>query len=157
MYKTVMYGLMLTAQFTMSVVGCQGLPSGTQSGAVNELFVRADFSPAEVTVNPGDEVRWTNTQLIPISIVFPRSVHRTLSCRHNFGGFYTGGLETTLGPNESASLCFHRSASQYVIRMHAAWQDGPVHVAGALRVREASGTVPHKTRWTPSPAYQAQP
>jgi plastocyanin len=139
MSKAVMLGLMLTVQL-MYIVACQRLPFATQSGAIKEIFVRADFLPAESSVDTGDEVRWTNKQLTPISIVFPESVHTKLSCRNNFGGFYNGGIETTLGPNESASLCFQSSASQYDVRMHSALPEGQVTVAGAIRVRESSGT-----------------
>ena len=148
MSKAIMYGLILTVQF-LYIGGCQRLPSATQSGAVEEIFVRADFSPAELSVNTGDEVRWTNKQLTPISIVFPQSVQIKLSCRSNFGGFYNGGLETTLDPNETASLCFHSSASQYDVRMHSAWQEGQVSVASSIRVRESSSNVLYKTRLTP--------
>lgn len=140
MYKAVICGLILTVQF-MSIVGCQRLPSATQSGAVKEIFVGADFSPAESGVNTGDEVRWTNKQLTPISIVFPQSVQIKLSCRNNFGGFYNGGIETTLGPNESASLCFHSSISHYDVRMHSGVPEGQVNVAGSIRVHESSGNV----------------
>ena len=139
MCKAVMYGLILTIQF-MYIVGCQRLPLVTQSGAVEEIFVRSDFSPAELSVNTGDEVRWTNKQLTPISIVFPQSAQIKLSCRNNFGGFYNSGLETSLGPNESASLCFLSSASQYDVRMNSGLQEGQVNVAGSIRVRESSGT-----------------
>lgn len=145
MSTTLIYGLILTTQF-MLIVNCQGLPPGTQSGVVREIFVRADFSPAELHVNTGDEVRWTNKQMTPISIVFPQSVHIALACRKNFGGFYTGGLETTLGPNESASLCFHRSASPYAVRMRTALQDETVIMPGAVRVSDPSDTVPYTTR-----------
>jgi plastocyanin len=140
MSKAVMYGFILTAQL-MSIVGCQRLPLISQSGAIKEIFVREDFSPAEVRVNTGDEVRWTNKQLTPISIGFPKSVQITLSCRNNFGGFYNGGIETTLGPNESASLCFRSSVVQYYdVRMHSALPEGQINVAGSIGVRESADT-----------------
>jgi plastocyanin len=139
MYKAFIYGLILTVQ-SMSIVGCQRFPSATQSGAVKEIFVWAYFSPAKSSVNTGDEVRWTNKQLTPISIMFPQSVQIKLSCRNNFEGFYNGGIERTLGPNESASLCFHSSVSQYDVRMHSGMPEGQVNVAGSIRVRESSGT-----------------
>lgn len=122
------------------MVGCQSMPSFTQSGGIKEIFVKADLSPAEISVNAGDKVRWINKRMTPISIVFPQPVHAKLSCRNNFGGFYTGGIETTLGPGESASLCFHSPVSfQYVVRMQSALEDGKVNITGAIRVVESLG------------------
>ncbi|MDN5941495.1 MAG: hypothetical protein L0H94_06405 [Nitrospira sp.] len=130
---------LVAAQF-LYMAGCQSLPSFTQSGGVKEILVRADVSLAEVSVNAGDKVRWINERTTPISIVFPQPVHAKLSCRNNFGGFYTGGIETTLGPGESASLCFHSPVSfQYVVRMQSALEDGKVNITGAIRVSEALG------------------
>ena len=128
----------LTAQL-MYLVGCQSIPSFSQSGGIKEIFVGANLPPAELSVQAGDKVRWINKRMAPISIVFPQAVHATLSCRNNFGGFYTGGIETTLRPNESASLCFHTPVYfQYVVRMESALEDGTVNIFGVIRVGKSS-------------------
>lgn len=133
----VVASIALVAAQLLFMVGCQSLPSVTQSGDIKEIFV-SDLSLAEVSVNAGDEVRWINKRMTSISIVFPQPVHAKLSCRNNFGGFYTGGIETTLGPDELASLCFHTPVSfQYVVRMQSALEDGKVNITGAIRVDES--------------------
>lgn len=103
------------------MVGCQSMPSFSPSGNIREISVGANLSLAESSLRAGDKIRWIDKRMTPISIVVPHSVHATLSCRNNFGGFYTGGLETTLRPNESASLCFHTPVLfPYVVRMQSA-------------------------------------
>lgn len=135
MSRAVMFGLILAIPF-MNFVSCQQLPLVTQSGYVHEILVGANFSTSVLSVNRDDEVRWTNKQMMPISIVFPPSVHPKLSCRNNFEGFYTGGIETTLKHNESASLCFNSSTFSYVVRMHSVLQTQTTNIAGSVAVLE---------------------
>ena len=140
----------------MFIAGCQSMPSVTRSGARQDIFVKDSGSLSELRVNAGDEVRWTNKRMEPIQIVFYEPVHDRISCRNNFGGFFTGGTEATLDPNESASLCFHEPASySYVVRMKSVSPGGEVHVAGFVRVggpldqpsgQEIPGAIPeHRT------------
>ena len=132
--------IVVVAAQVISILGCQSMPSFSQSGGVKEIFVEANLSVAELSVHAGDKVRWINKRMRPISIVFPESVHAKLSCSNNFGGFYTGGLETILRPNESASLCFHSPVYfRYVVRMESASEDGKVNTPGGIRVVESSG------------------
>jgi hypothetical protein len=130
----------MVAAHLMFMVGCQSMPSFSQSGGVKEIVVEADVPLTELSVHADEKVRWINKGMKPISIVFPPSVHAQLSCSNNFGGFYTGGLETTLRPNESASLCFHSPVYfRYVVRMESASGDGKVNTPGGIRVVESSG------------------
>ena len=161
--KAVVYIVILTAQL-MYMVGCQSLPLVPRSGEMKEIFVGENLSPAELHVNTGDEVRWTNKRMVPVRIEFLEPVDAKLSCHNNFGGFFTGRNAATLGPNESASLCFREPIdSKYVIRpiysrystMRSALSDEKVTVAGAIRVgevlaqpsvQELPGTIPTDTR-----------
>ena len=78
------------------------MPSVTRSGDLQDIFVKDSVSLSELRVNAGDEVRWTNKRMEPIQIVFFEPVRDRISCRNNFGGYFTGGTEATLDPNESA-------------------------------------------------------
>lgn len=140
--KPFIYIVIVAAQL-MFMVGCQSLSSVTRSGEMKEIFIGNDLSPAELRVNTGDEVRWTNKRMVPIRIVLLEPVHGKLSCHNNFGGFFTGRNETTLGPNESASLCFREPIdSKYVVRpiysryavMRPRVPDEKAYVAGAIKV-----------------------
>ncbi len=47
----------------MLAVGCMwGLPSSSQSGKVQDIVIGSTVTPSEITLAPGDEVRWTNRQ-----------------------------------------------------------------------------------------------
>jgi hypothetical protein len=137
--KRTAYLIVVAMQF-MYMIGCQSMPLVTRTGDMKEVLVKDNLSPAELSVNAGDEVRWTNKHIAPIQIVFFEPVHNKISCRNNFSGFFTGGIEATLGPNESASLCFRESTyAQYVVRMKSALPGGEVNISGAIRVGRTLG------------------
>lgn len=111
--KAVVYSIIVAAQL---MVGCQSLPSAPRSGEMKEIVIGENLSPTELSVNTGDEVRWTNKHMVPVRIEFLEPVDGKLSCQNNFGGFFTGRNAATLGPNESASLCFREPIdSKYVV------------------------------------------
>ena len=125
-------------QFIFSV-GCQTIPVATQGGRVNEILISDHLTrPIELSINAGDEILWINKSTASIRILFPARVIDKLVCRRNFSGWFSGGTETTLSPNESASLCFGESIySTYLIRMTGG-QGGEVNVTGVLHVGEPS-------------------
>jgi plastocyanin len=135
--------IVIVAAQLMFMVGCQGLSSVTRSGEMKEIFVGEDLSPADLNVKTGDEVRWTNKLMVPVRIEFLEPVEAKLSCHNNFGGFLTGRNAATLGPNESASLCFREPIdSTYVVRpissrystMGSSFPNNKITIAGVIRV-----------------------
>lgn len=145
--KAILYILMVTAPL-MYMVGCQSLSSVPRSGEMKEIFIGEELSHAELSVNTGDEVRWTNTRMVPVRIEFLEPVDGKLSCHNNFGGFFTGRNAATLGPNESASLCFREPInSRYVVRpissrystMGSHSPNTKIIEAGVIRVGEVVG------------------
>jgi hypothetical protein len=40
--------------------GCESTPTVTRTGDVKDVIIGDDLSAAEISVNPGDEVRWIN-------------------------------------------------------------------------------------------------
>ena len=140
--KAILYILMVTAPL-MYMVGCQSLSSVPRSGEMKEIFIGEELSHAELSVNAGDEVRWTNRNMVPVRIEFLEPIDGKLSCHNNFGGVLNGRNAATLGPNESASLCFREPIdSRYVVRpinsrystMGAHFPDKKITVAGTIRV-----------------------
>jgi plastocyanin len=140
--KAVVYLAILTAPL-LYMVGCQSLPSASRSGEMKEIVIGENLSPAELRVNTGDEVRWTNKHMVPVRIEFLEPVEGKLSCHNNFGGVMTGRNAATLGPNESASLCFREPVdSTYVVRpiasrystMGSHMSDKKIALAGTIRV-----------------------
>ena len=140
--KAVVYIVIVAAQL-MYMVGCQSLPSVPRSGEMKEIFVGENLSHTELSVSTGDEVRWTNKRMVPVRIEFLEPVDGKLSCHNNFGGFFNGRNAATLGPNESASLCFREPIdSKYVVSpissrystMGSSFPDKKITVAGTIKV-----------------------
>ena len=145
--KAVIYLAILTAPL-LYMVGCQSLPSAPRSGEMKEIVIGENLSPAELHVNTGDEVRWTNNSMVPVRIEFLGSVDGKLSCHNNFGGVLAGRNAATLGPNESASLCFREQVdSKYVVRpissrystMGSHLPNKTIIATGVIRVGEIAG------------------
>ena len=44
----------------MLVAGHGGLPSSSQNGRVQDIVIGYTVTPSEITLAPGDEVRWTS-------------------------------------------------------------------------------------------------
>src|SRR4051812_38547657 len=105
--------MMLTACQTMGIGG-DGMPTVTRTGMVKDIVIREDVSPATLTANPGDEIRWINKRQGAARVVFLDPVTEMLSCKRNFGGLLgenKNQYTASLSANDSASLCF-KSSSQ---------------------------------------------
>jgi hypothetical protein len=145
--KALVYIVMVAAPL-IYMVGCQSIPSVPRGGEMKEIVVGENLVPTELRVNTNDEVRWTNKGMVPVRIEFLEPVDGKLSCHNNFGGFFTGRNAVTLGPNESASLCFREPIdSKYVVRpissrystMRSHVPDKKITVAGTIRVDGVEG------------------
>jgi plastocyanin len=118
------------------LAGCQGTPTVTRSGDVNDIIVGDNLTSGEVAVSPGDEVRWVNKRTAPVRIVFldPLS-DKQLSCKNNFGGLMTPSDTAKLATNESASVCFRDPGYyRYTVRMESARTTGELNVSGVVKV-----------------------
>lgn len=112
---------------TLSITACQDLPSFSRSGEVIDIAITDRVSAVTIQVNPGDEIRWTNTLMTPMRVTLLDYVLDKLSCRRNFSGHYYSGAETDLHPNESASLCFMESTYvRYAVRLTSWLSEGDV-------------------------------
>lgn len=138
--QRIMAGSML-----LILAGCQhmgmggdGMPTVTRTGMVKDVVIREDVSPATLTVNPGDEIRWINKRQGAARIVFLDPVTEMLSCQRNFGGLMGANRNqytANLGSNDSASLCFKNPAQlKYVVRAESTLPSGEINIPGMITV-----------------------
>jgi len=86
--------------------GCESTPTVTRTGDVKDIIIGDTLSAAEVSVNPGDEVRWVNKRTAPVQIFFLDPVaNDKVSCKNNIGGWMTRSDTAKLATNEMASAC----------------------------------------------------
>jgi plastocyanin len=116
--------------------GCESTPTATRTGGVRDIVIGDKLFAAQVSVNPGDEVRWVNTRRVPVRIVFLNPVSdKQLSCKNNFGGVLTPSGTANLATNQTASACFQNPGSYpYIVRMEGTLTTGEILVPGIIQV-----------------------
>lgn len=90
-------------------LACAGLPTTSRTGAVHDILISKQISPRDVTVQPGDEVRWINRRLAPVWLYFSREALDEVSCRRGFSFFWGNEESARIEPNQSVSLCFSKT------------------------------------------------
>ncbi len=129
--------LILTACQTMGIGG-DGMPTVTRTGMVKDIIIREDVTPATLTADPGDEIRWINKRQGDARVVFLDPVMEMLSCQRNFGGLIStkrNQYTANLGANDSASLCFKNSSQiRYVVRAESTLPGGEVNIPGTITI-----------------------
>jgi hypothetical protein len=126
--------------------GCETGPELAQStptDRIADVKVGEALEPVQVEARVGNEVSWINTRSAPVRIVFDPMGDR-VSCQK---GFKFGGLqgmlsaaareigETTIAPNQYASLCFLLPGSYtYNARMVATVAGGEINAIGTVRI-----------------------
>ena len=128
--------------------GCESTPTVTRTGDVKDIIIGDKLSAAEVSVNPGDEVRWINKRTAPVRIVFLDPVLKDkLSCKNNLGGWMARGDTVKLGTNEMASACFRDPGYfRYIVRMESTLTTGEINVPGVIQVGGKMGDAAAQTR-----------
>jgi hypothetical protein len=118
------------------VLGCQGLPTVTRTGDVKDVIIGDSLASGEITVNPGDEVRWVNKRSAPVRVILIDPVSdKQVSCKNNFGGWMTSSDTAQLTTNEAASICFRDAGTfRYTVRMGSARTAGEQNVSGVIKV-----------------------
>jgi len=132
----------------MFMGGCESTPTVTRTGDVKDVIIGDSLSAAEVSVNPGDEVRWINKRTAPVRIVFlDPLVNDKLSCKNNLGGWMSRNDTAHLATNETASACFREVGQfQYTVRMDSGLTTGEINVPGVIRVGGKQGDAAAQTR-----------
>jgi plastocyanin len=128
--------------------GCESTPTVTRTGDVKDIIIGDTLSAAEVSVNPGDEVRWVNKRTASVRIVFLDPVLKDkLSCKNNLGGWMTRSDTAKLATNESASACFRDPGYfRYTVRMESTLTTGEINVPGVIQVGGKMGDAAAQTR-----------
>ncbi|MGQ0812631.1 MAG: hypothetical protein ACT4OO_15600 [Nitrospiraceae bacterium] len=129
------------------LAGCASdkkLAHATRTGKIHDIKVGESLNPPKLEVRVGDEIRWINTRSAPVKIVFVDPMKDRVSCQDGFqfSGF-TGMFsdeasnvgETTIEPNEHASLCISSPGSYtYNSRMVATAAGGETNSTGKIWV-----------------------
>jgi plastocyanin len=116
-------------------VACSTLPDVTRTGVIHDIkIVETSLEPVEITVRPGDEVRWINYRTKPVRIVFLDRLDEVLMCTRGFSG--SGMNDATIKAAKAASLCFGRPGSyKYNARMEAEVAGGEIPQTGIVYVQ----------------------
>lgn len=132
----------------MFMGGCESTPTVTRTGDVKDIIIGDSLSATEVSVNPGDEVRWINKRTAPVRVVFlDPLVNDKLSCKNNLGGWMSRSDTAQLATNETASACFREVGQfQYTVRMNSGLTTGEINVPGLIRVGGKQGDAAAQTR-----------
>jgi hypothetical protein len=128
--------------------GCESTPTVTRTGDVKDIIIGDNLTATEVSVNPGDEVRWINKRTAPVRLVFlDPAANEKMSCKNNLGGWMSRSDTTNLATNETASACFREVGQvQYTVRMKSALTTGEINVPGLIRVGGKQGDAAAQTR-----------
>ena len=130
------------------VLGCQGTPTVTRTGDVKDVTIGDNLASGDITVNPGDEVRWVNKRTAPVRVVLidPLS-DKQVSCKSNFGGLMTPSDTAKLATNETASICFRDAGTfRYTVRMESSRTAGELNVPGVIKVGGQGGQAVDQTK-----------
>ena len=126
-----------------------GTPTVTKTGEVKDIIIRDDnVSPAIVTANPGDEIRWVNNRQGHARVIFLLPVEGQLSCKRGFGGLMSADWNSfknqytaKLGVKDSASVCFKSpSEVKYVVHADSNLPSGEDSIAGTINVGGRQGS-----------------
>lgn len=108
------------------------LPQFTRTGAIHDIRIGESITPPELTVRPGDEVRWVNGRSAGGHIVFTDSLRDRVSCQNRF----SGKDSTKVDPNEYVSLCFSSPGTyKYIARMGSPVPGGEKNLSGIVVVQ----------------------
>lgn len=119
----------------LSAVACAG-PATTRTGAVHDIRVTEGPEPADLVVNPGDEVRWVNSRTLPLRVDLVNVNSEDVSCQRGFSNLFGMYRESaTIQPNDSGSACFSKAGVvNYNLRMDSALPGGRKIVPGIIRI-----------------------
>jgi plastocyanin len=133
--------LLLLSASCQLLGGGDRMPTVTRTGDVKDIYIREDVSPAALTANPGDEIRWINKRQGTVRVIFLSPVTEQLSCQRNFGGMLSANREqytANLGSNDTASVCFKNPTEvKYVVRADSNLPSGEVNFSGTVTIGES--------------------
>jgi plastocyanin len=128
------------------LTGCQhslvrdNMPTVTRTGEAKEVVIRDHLSPATVTANPGDEIRWINKSQGDVRVIFLTPVvMEMLTCQQNFEGILEAGhnqYSAKVKQNDSATVCFRSPLKlPYIVRTESSDPSGEQNLRGSIVIR----------------------
>jgi plastocyanin len=133
--------ILISVALLATAVGCASVADTTRTGTIHEVTFGERMVPANLRVQPGDEVRWINGRSTSVTVEFLSGALDSVSCEKGFSirgfGNLRGRLQesTTIEPNGSASLCFENLGTiSYNARMESAVAGGQQIEQGTIRV-----------------------
>lgn len=129
--KTMILGAAL-----LGTAACTGVSGTSRTGAVHDVTFEERMTPANLRVQPGDEIRWVNQRTMAVTVEFLGDALDEVTCREGFSSLIGRRQdEATIKPNESASLCFSTAGTvTYNARMDSAVAGGQMIESGTIRV-----------------------
>jgi plastocyanin len=91
---------------------------------IHEVRFEERMTPANLRVQPGDEVRWVNQRSMPVTVEFLGDALDDVTCQRGFDNLIGRQQEmTTIHSNQSVSLCFGNPGTvTYNARMDSPWR-----------------------------------
>ena len=120
----------------LAIAGCAGVPSTSRTGVIHDVRFEERMTPANLRVQPGDEVRWVNQRSMPVTVEFLGDALDDVTCQIGFDNLMGRQQEmATIQPNQTVSLCFGNPGTvTYNARMDSAVAGGQMIESGTIHV-----------------------
>ena len=120
----------------LAIAGCAGVSSTSRSGVIHDVRFEEHMTPANLQVQPGDEVRWVNQRSMSVTVEFLGDALNDVTCQRVFDNLIGRQQEmATIHPNQSVSLCFGSPDTvTYNARMDSAVAGGQMIESGTIHV-----------------------
>lgn len=132
-------GSILRVGAVMLAVGfsaCTSLPEATRTAIIHDVNVELELSQENLSIAPGDEVRWVNLRKDAIHIEIPNLNAEDLSCQKGFTN-WLGQIQESVkvNPNGVAALCFKKpGVVLYNVRAETALGGGKRIFPGSVKI-----------------------
>jgi len=114
------------------------VPETSRTAKVQDVHVGlTEVSPAEASVNVGDELRFINDRADPVRIILI-DAGKSIACKRGFTGAVD--QQADISPGESASFCFEKAGTaKYMVRSKPHGMVGGEKVVSAeVQIREGA-------------------
>ena len=127
---------LLAAAGCAAIAGTAGIADTTRTGTIHDVIFAERMTPANLRVQPGDEIRWVNQRSMAVTVEFLGNALDDVTCQSGFSNLLRRQQESaTIRPNESASLCFGRVGTvTYNARMGSPVAGGQMIESGTIRI-----------------------
>jgi plastocyanin len=134
--KSMTCAALLAAAGCAAIAGTGGIADTTRTGTIHDVTFEEHMTPADLRVQPGDEIRWVNQRSMPVTVEFLGNALDDVTCQSGFSNLLRRQQESaTIRPNESASLCFGRVGTvTYNARMGSPVAGGQMIESGTIRI-----------------------